>query len=148
METTVKDVYAVGDLVKNYSHTDGTPVTMQLATSAYRQGMAAGINAAGDRKYPPYPGALSPLLTSVRSLEISGNILTILLEVAKDLGYEAKAVATRRENKPHYMPDVTEIELRVIVDEGTGKILGAQAIGEEGAGGRINVFACWQITVV
>jgi hypothetical protein len=39
------------------------------------------------------------------------------------------------------MPDVTEIHLRVIVNQTDGKILGAQALGKEGAAWRINLLA-------
>ncbi len=137
METSVKGVYAIGDLVRTYSRIDRTPATMQLATSAYRQGMTAGINAAGGDT--PYPGALNTFLTVVRGLEIASTGYT--LQTAKDLGYDARAVSTRREIRPHYMPDVTDINLRVIVDADDGKILGAQAVGREGAGWRINLFA-------
>ncbi|MBW1797869.1 MAG: FAD-dependent oxidoreductase [Deltaproteobacteria bacterium] len=137
METTVKDVYAVGDLVRTYSRIDGTPITMQLATSAYRQGMVAGINAAGGNT--PYPGALNTFVVCVGGLEIAST--GYFLDMAKGLGYDAKAVSTKREVKPHYMPDAKEINLRVIVDAKDGKILGAQAVGEQGAGWRINLFA-------
>ncbi len=137
METSVKDVYAIGDMVSTYSRMDHTPATMQLATSAFRMGISAGINAAGGNT--PYPGAMNTFLTSVGNLEIAGT--GYILEVAKELGYKARAVGTKRDIKPHYMPGCSEISLRVIVEEGTGKILGAQAIGEQGAGARINVFA-------
>ncbi|MFH1954121.1 MAG: FAD-dependent oxidoreductase [Pseudomonadota bacterium] len=137
METSVKGVYAIGDLVRTYSRIDRTPATMQLATSAYRQGMTAGVNAAGGDT--PYPGALNTFLTVVGGLEIASTGYT--LQTAKDLGYDARAVSTRREIRPHYMPDVTDINLRVIVDADDGKILGAQAVGREGAGWRINLFA-------
>jgi len=71
METSVKGIYAIGDLVRTYSRIDGTPTTMQLATSAYRQGMTAGINAAGGDT--PYPGALNTFLTKVGDLEIAAT---------------------------------------------------------------------------
>ncbi len=137
METSVKDIYAVGDLVQTYSRIDGTPTIMQLATSAYRQGMAAGINAAGGNS--PYPGALNTFATVVGGLEIASTGYT--LETAKSLGYEARAFFTKRDIKPHYMPDAEEISLGVIVESGSGKILGAQAVGKEGAAWRINLFA-------
>jgi len=137
METSVKDIYAVGDLVQTYSRIDGTTTIMQLATSAYRQGMAAGINAAGGNS--PYPGALNTLATVIGGLEIASTGYT--LEAAKSLGYEARAFFTKREIKPHYMPDAEEISLGVIVESGSGKILGAQAVGKEGAAWRINLFA-------
>jgi NADH oxidase (H2O2-forming) len=137
MGTSVENVYAVGDLVQTYSRIDETPTVMQLATSAYRQGMTAGINAAGGNT--SYPGALNTFLTFVGGLEIASTGYT--LETAKSLGYDAKAISTKREIKPHYMPDTKEINLRVIVDVKDGKILGAQAVGEEGAAWRINIFA-------
>jgi len=137
METSVKDVYAVGDLVQTYSRIDGTPTIMQLATSAYRQGMAAGINAAGGNS--TYPGALNTFVTVIGGLEIASTGYT--LETAKSLGYEARAFFTKREIKPHYMPDAEEISIGVIVESSTGKILGAQAVGKEGAAWRINLFA-------
>jgi NADPH-dependent 2,4-dienoyl-CoA reductase/sulfur reductase-like enzyme len=112
-------------------------MTMQLATSAYRQGMAAGINAAGGNT--PYPGALNTLVVCVGGLEIAST--GYFLDMAKGFGYDAKAVSTRREDKPHYMPDAKEINLRVIMNAKDGKILGAQAVGEQGAGWRINLFA-------
>ena len=137
METSVRGVYAIGDLVRTYSRIDHTPATMQLATSAYRQGMTAGINAAGGDT--PYPGALNTFLTVVGGLEIAST--GYMLQTAKDLGYDVRAVSTRREIRHHYMPDATVINLRVIVDAKDGRILGAQAVGREGAGWRINLFA-------
>ena len=137
METSVKGVYAVGDLVQTYSRLDQTPTTMQLATSAYRQGMVAGINAAGGNT--SYPGALNTFLTVVGGLEIASTGYS--LGMANNLGYHAEAITTKRETRPHYMPGAKEITLRVIVDAKDGKILGAQAVGEEGAGWRINLFA-------
>ena len=137
METSVKDIYAVGDIVQTYSRINGTPTIMQLATSAYRQGMAAGINAAGGNS--PYPGALNTFATVIGGLEIASTGYT--LKTAKSLGYEARAFFTKRETKPHYMPGAEEISLGVIVESGSGKILGAQAVGKEGAAWRINLFA-------
>jgi NADH oxidase (H2O2-forming) len=137
METSQKDVYAIGDLAQTYSRIDRTPATMQLATSAYRQGMTAGVNAAGGNT--EYPGVLNTFLTGVGKLEVAGT--GYILEQAKELGYKAKAISTKREVKPHYIPGAKNVNLRVVVDTETGKILGAQAIGEGGAASRINVFA-------
>jgi len=137
METSVKGVYAAGDLVQTYSRIDSTPMVMMLATSAYRQGMVAGTNAAGGNT--AYPGALNTFLTVIGGLEVASTGYT--LERAKDLGYDAGAISTKGEIRPHYIPDGKEMNLRVIVDTKDGKILGAQAVGEEGAGWRINIFA-------
>jgi NADH oxidase (H2O2-forming) len=137
METSTKDIYAVGDLVQTYSRIDGTPTIMQLAAAAYRQGMVAGTNAAGGNTC--YQGALGTFLTVVGGLEVASTGHS--LDTAQRLGYDAVAVSTKRETRPDYMPDAKEITLTVIVNKKDGKILGAQAVGEEGAGWRINLFA-------
>lgn len=137
METSVKDIYATGDLVRTYSRIDRTPAVMQLATSAYRQGITAGINAAGGNTF--YPGVLNTFLTKVGKLETAGTGYT--LATAKSLGYNAKAVSTKREIRPHFIPGSKELKLRVVIDVDNARILGAQAVGEEGAGSRINIFA-------
>ncbi len=137
MQTTVSGIYATGDLVGTYSRMDRSPTTMQLATSAFRQGMAAGTNAAGGSAQ--YPGAMNTFLTVIDGLEIAATGYN--LDTAQNLGYDAIGISTKGDVKPHYMPECTQISLRVIVDRSCGRILGAQAIGEEGAAWRINVFA-------
>jgi NADH oxidase (H2O2-forming) len=137
METTVKGIYATGDVVGTYSRIDKTPATMQLATSAFRQGMAAGTNAAGGST--EYPGAMNTFLTVIDGLEIAATGYN--LDTAQKLGYDAIGISTKGDIKPHYMPECVPINLRVVVDRSCGKILGAQAIGEQGAAWRINIFA-------
>ncbi|MBN1539274.1 MAG: FAD-dependent oxidoreductase [Candidatus Thermoplasmatota archaeon] len=137
METKVPGIYATGDLVGTYSRLDRTPATMQLATSAFRQGMAAGTNAAGGST--SYPGALNTFLTVIDDMEIAATGYN--LETAQKLGYDATAISTRGDIKPHYMPECSTINLRVVVETGSGRILGAQAIGAKGAAWRINLFA-------
>jgi NADH oxidase (H2O2-forming) len=137
MESSVPGVYACGDLARSYSRIDRAPMSMQLATAAFRQGMTAGVNAAGGDT--EYPGVLNTLLVGVGELDVAATGYT--LETALRLGYNAKAIATKRETKPHYIPGAVEVSLRVVVEEESGRILGAQAIAEEGAGARINVIA-------
>jgi NADH oxidase (H2O2-forming) len=137
MQTTVPGIYATGDLVNTYSRIDRTPATMQLATSAFRQGMVAGTNAAGGST--SYPGVMNTFLTVIDGLEIATTGYN--LKTAEKLGYDAIGISTKGDVKPHYMPECSTIHLRVVVDRSCGKILGAQAIGEEGAGWRINIFA-------
>jgi NADPH-dependent 2,4-dienoyl-CoA reductase/sulfur reductase-like enzyme len=137
METTVDQIYATGDLVSTYSRMDRTRTSMQLATSAFRQGMVAGANAAGGNTQ--YPGAMNTFLTVIDDLEIAATGYN--LETAKKLGYNAIGISTKGDVKPHYMPECSTIHLRVVVDKDCGKILGAQAIGEQGAGWRINLIA-------
>lgn len=137
METTVKKVYAAGDMVRTHSRIDGGPAVMQLATAAYRQGTVAGINAAGGNT--AYAGALNTFVTAVGHLHVGGTGYT--LETALRLGYRARSVNLTGETIPHYMPGGSTVTLRAVIEEGSGRILGAQALGTEGVAWRINVFA-------
>jgi NADH oxidase (H2O2-forming) len=137
METTVKGIYATGDLVETFSRIDRSNALMPLATSAFRQGMVAGTNAAGGNA--SYAGVLNTFVTRIGEIEIASTGYT--LEKALLMGFPAKGISTKKEIKPHYIPGNTEISLRVVCDERDGRILGFQAIGHEGAGWRANVFA-------
>jgi NADH oxidase (H2O2-forming) len=137
METSVKNVYAIGDMALSYSRIDKTPAFSQLATSAFRQGMVAGVNAAGG--HTEYAGVLNTILTGVGELQVAATGYT--LETAKALGYNAKAIVTKREIKPHYMPGAVDVYLRLIINLDNGQVLGGQAIGESGTNWRINVIA-------
>ena len=99
--------------------------------------MVAGTNAAGGNT--EYPGVMNTFVTVIDGLEIASTGYN--LKAAKELGYDAIGISTKGETKPHYMPGCAKINLRVIVEKSCGRILGAQAVGEEGAGWRINLFA-------
>jgi len=63
------------------------------------------------------------------------------LEAAKAAGYEnAKGITAKGEIKPHYIPTNSDITLKIVVDGDTGRILGGQGMGKEGAAWRINII--------
>lgn len=138
MQTTVPGIYAIGDCVESFCRIDETRATMLLATSAYRMGMIAGINAAGDEAH--YKGVLNTFVSMVGKLEVAATGYN--LQAAKDAGFEnAKGIKVKGLIKPHWMPGSTKIELKLILDKDTGKILGGQAVGMEGAAWRVNIIS-------
>ncbi len=106
METSAPDVYAVGDCVR-------TPYgVVQLATTAARQGIVAGINAAGgDAVYTKHTGAF---------VSAMGNFEVACVGEYGGISGRGHSTAT-----PYSKYD---IYVKVFVDE-TGRILGAQAVG-------------------
>jgi len=138
METNIPGIYAIGDCVESFCRIDDNRASMQLATSAYRMGMIAGINAAGGNAR--YRGVLNTFVSKVGDLEIAATGYN--LEAAKDAGFEnAKGIVTKGLIKPHWMPGASRIVLKLILDGNNGKILGGQAVGKEGAAWRINVIS-------
>lgn len=137
LETSVKNIFAIGDCIETFHQITTKPFTMQLATSAYQQGIIAGINAAGGNA--KYKGALGTFVSKVGKLEIAATGLNS--PQALELGFDVLGTKVTAPNKPEYMPDHKEITVKIIVDKQTGRIIGGQAIGEEGAAWRVNVVS-------
>jgi NADH oxidase (H2O2-forming) len=137
METSIKGIYAVGDCIETVSPINHRPTVMQLSSAAYRQGIVAGTNAAGG--YDTYEGALSTFVSLIGSLEVGATGFNEFF--AESAGYETISGKARGKNKPEYYPGSKDITVKIIADAKTGRVLGGQVVGEEGAGSRINVLS-------
>ncbi len=137
MKTSMPGVYAAGDCVSGWSVLDGRPVSAKLATSAYRQGTVAGINAAGGQA--DYRGSAMTFVSEIGGLEVAGTGHTT--EAAARCGFEPVAGRIASTVLPDYFPGGTEVTVKVIADRKTGRIIGGQAIGERGAAERVNILS-------
>lgn len=135
-ETRLKNIYAVGDCTEYLDFVTKKPVPIGLGSIAVRQGIAAGINAAGgDYKLPN--GVLQTRTSEFFDLEIAA------VGPINDLMEDMSVVSGKFNGSSHpdYFPGGKSISLKVTVDEKTGRILSAQAVGDN-ASQRINTFAC------
>jgi NADH oxidase (H2O2-forming) len=137
METSIKGIYAVGDCIETVSPINHRPTVMQLSSAAYRQGIVAGTNAAGG--YDTYEGALGTFVSLIGSLEVGATGFNEFF--AESAGYNIISGKARGKNKPEYYPGSKDITVKIIADAKTGRVLGGQVVGEEGAGSRINVLS-------
>jgi len=135
MLSSAADVYAAGDCAAGWSVIDGKPFPAKLATGAYRQGLVAGANAAGDGQ--AWQGTTGTFVTRLGDLEIAGTGFT--QEEAARRGFDPVAGKIKTGILPHYFPGNTEIAIKILCDRSSGKILGAQALGFRGAAERINL---------
>jgi NADH oxidase (H2O2-forming) len=137
LETSVKDIYAIGDCIETFQLINSEPCVMQLATSAYQQGIIAGINAVGGNA--EYQGALNTFVSKIGKLEVAATGFNT--PTAEEYGYEVVGTKVTAPNKPEYMPNHKEITVKILADKKTGRILGGQALGEEGAAWRVNIIS-------
>ena len=137
METSIPDVYAVGDNCWSHNMIDGSPARIALATTAYRQAMVAGVNAAGGEAV--YDGTLGTFVSYVGDLEVSATGYNT--PGAERAGYEVVSGRANTVNKPAWMPDATDISIKILADVETGKIIGGHSIGSVGTDWRINMIA-------
>lgn len=136
LRASLPGLYAAGDCISARSVIDQSGIGAKLATSAYKQGTIAGINAAGGNE--EYRGSAGTFVSRIGELEVAGTGYNT--EVARARGYEPVTGKIATYLLPEYFPGGSTITIKVIVDRG-GKILGAQAIGESGAAARINLMS-------
>ena len=137
MMTSVEDVYALGDCSVSFSGVDQKPASIALATTAFMQATIAGVNAAGGDAV--YSGSMGTFVSFIGDLEVSCTGYNT--DTAKRNGFDVIAGRANMQTKPSWMPEAKDISVKIVVDSETGRILGGQAIGEEGAAWRINVIS-------
>jgi NADPH-dependent 2,4-dienoyl-CoA reductase/sulfur reductase-like enzyme len=137
METSITGVYAVGECAQTFSGVDGSKIKIDLATTAFRQAVVAGTNAAGGSQ--TFPGALGTFVSHIGKLEVASTGLNSAAAESKRM----KVITGRARlgGKPKWMPDSKDVTVKVVAEAGTGRILGGQAIGEDGASWRVNMIA-------
>ncbi len=136
LRTSAAGVYAAGDCIASWSVIDGKASAVKLATSAYKQGTLAGLNACGADM--TYKGTVGTFVTKVGGLEVSGAGYNTG-EAARS-GFDPVSGKIKSRLRPEYFPGEEEITIKIVADKNTGKIVGAQAVGE-GASARINIIS-------
>jgi NADPH-dependent 2,4-dienoyl-CoA reductase/sulfur reductase-like enzyme len=135
--TSSGGVWAAGDCCESHHLVAGVPVHIALGTVANKQGRVAGINIAGG--YAAFPGALGTAVTRVCSIEIGRTGLS-LGECAR-YGFTAVEASVEGATRAGYLPERKRITVKALAEVGTGRMLGAQIVGEEGTAKRIDVLA-------
>ncbi len=137
MESSDRNIYAVGDAAESMNALTGARSRIALAGPANRQGRIAGANAAGANL--TYAGALGTSI--VRVLNMTVGFTGMNSKQASAAGFSFFTSLTRDNSHAHYYPGATPLMTKIIVEEGTGRILGAQVIGASGVDKRVDVFA-------
>jgi len=137
LQTSIENIYAAGDCIETFDLASGRSFPIQLATTAARQGIIAGTNAAGGLR--KYSGSTGVTTTKLFGLEIGTAGINSYL--AKKLGIEVTSTRTTALTKPHYYPGAKSITTKLIADVEKKRIIGVQLIGEEGASLRANLAA-------
>jgi NADPH-dependent 2,4-dienoyl-CoA reductase/sulfur reductase-like enzyme len=137
MATSGEGVYAAGDCVESIHRVSGRPIVAALGTHANKQGRVAGINVTGGDA--TFPGVLGTAATKLCRYEVARTGLNE--EEAADAGFDAFAASIETTTRAGYIPGATPIHVRIVVETTSGRLLGAQIVGEEGAAKRVDVLA-------
>ncbi|SSC23105.1 FAD/NAD(P)-binding domain-containing protein, partial [Klenkia terrae] len=134
---THHNVFAAGDCVQTYHRLTGEPAHVALGTHANKQGRVAGSVIAG--RPARFAGVLGTALTKVGDLEIGRTGLCT--SQAEAAGFAFRYDTVEATTRAGYYPGAEDIAVKLIAEQGSGRLLGAQVLGGSGAGKRIDVFA-------
>ncbi|MGV9770443.1 FAD-dependent oxidoreductase [Streptosporangium sp. NPDC003464] len=137
MRTAAEGVWAAGDCVETFHLVSRRPVAIALGTHANKQGRAAGINIGGG--YASFPGVVGTAVSKICEYEVARTGLTTA--EAAEAGFETVEEVVESTTRAGYYPGAREMRTKLIADRRTGRLLGAQIVGREGAAKRIDVLA-------
>jgi NADH oxidase (H2O2-forming) len=137
METSAKDVYAVGDCAESTHIVTQKPALVQLGTVAVRHGKVAGINAAGG--YSLFTGVLNSSVSRLYGTDIGSTGLTEAAAQRARIETVTGTITSR--TKADYYPGALPIKVKLVVEKESRKIIGAQIIGGEEVTQRINAIS-------
>ena len=137
METSVPDIYAVGDAVQIKNFVTGTDTLISLAVPANKQGRIAADNiCGGDSRYTGGQGS-----SIIKIFDMTAAVTGINEKTARALGLNTDKVILSPMNHAGYYPGGEMMTMKVLFEKETYRILGAQIIGFRGVDKRIDVLA-------
>ena len=137
MRTSHPAVWSAGDCAEKRHRISDRPVAVALGTHANKEGRVAGINLGGG--YATFPGVIGTAVTKVGPLEVARTGLGE--KEAALAAFVVDAVVTESTTRAGYYPGATKITTKLVVERGTGRLLGGQIVGKEGAAKRIDAVA-------
>lgn len=137
MRTSDPAIWAVGDMVEVRDPITGLYGLVPLAGPANRQGRIAADSIAGRPSI--YKGTLGTAI--VRVFDLVAGTTGASAKTLQRAGLPFQAIHLHPGSHAGYYPGAKPIHLKVLFDPKTGKLLGAQAVGEDGVDKRIDVLA-------
>ena len=137
METSISDIYAVGDAVQVKHFVTGQDALISLAGPANKQGRIAADNiCGGDSHYTGGQGS-----SVIKIFDMTAAATGINEKAAKSLGIATDKVILSPMSHAGYYPGGKIMTLKVLFEKDTYRLLGAQILGFDGVDKRIDVLA-------
>ncbi|MBI2311275.1 MAG: FAD-dependent oxidoreductase [Betaproteobacteria bacterium] len=137
MRASAPGVFAAGDCCEAHHLISGAPVWYPLGDVANRQGRVAGTNLAGGDAW--FPGVLGTAIFRAFDLAVARTGFTC--PQAQAAGFEAIDVRFEAPSRARYMPTSRPLAATLTAERTTGRVLGAEAVGEDAVDKFIDVIA-------
>lgn len=136
-QTSVEGVWAAGDCAESYHLVSQKKVHIALGTVANKQAFVAGTNIAGS--YATFPGVVGTAISRICGTEIARSGLTE--HEADEAGFGYQAVTVTSTTAAGYHPKAEPIVVKMLAENSSGRLLGAQIVGGQGSAKRIDTVA-------
>jgi len=137
MQTSDPDVYAIGDAIEQMDIVSGGPTVLPLAGPANRQGRIVADHICG--KDSAYKGCQGTAIVKV--FNVAAGSTGMSEKRLKALKIPYKKVHVHSKSHAGYYPGAKSIAMKLLFDPNNGRILGLQAVGEDGVDKRVDVVA-------
>ena len=137
LRTSDPRIYAVGDAIEVINAVSGRPALIPLAGPANRQGRLVADNICG--RQVAYRGTVGSSIIKLFDLAVGTTGLNT--RQLQNAGIDYRSIIVHPLARAGYYPGGSQISLKLLFSPSDGRILGAQAIGQEGADKRIDVLA-------
>ncbi|OEV06792.1 flavoprotein oxidoreductase [Streptomyces nanshensis] len=132
-----ENIWAGGDCVEVLDLVSGRTRHIALGTHANKHGQVVGANIGGG--YATFPGVVGTAVSKVCDLEIART--GVLEAQARDVGLQFVTVTAEATSRAGYFPGSRPMRVKMLAERGTGRLLGTQIVGREGAGKRVDIAA-------
>jgi NADPH-dependent 2,4-dienoyl-CoA reductase/sulfur reductase-like enzyme len=132
-----ENVWAGGDCVEVLDLVSGQERHVPLGTHANKHGQVIGTNVGGG--YATFPGVVGTAVSKVCDLEIARTGLRE--KDALRVGLRFETVTIESTSRAGYYPDASPMTVKMLAERRTGRVLGVQIVGREGAAKRIDIAA-------
>ena len=136
-QTEIAGVWAAGDCAQSFHLVSRRPIHIALGTVANKQGRVAGINIGGGSA--AFPGVVGTAVSKICAVEVARTGLQE--REIEQLGWKYVGAKIESSTRAGYYPGAGQITVKVLAEKGSGRLLGGQIVGYEGAAKRIDILA-------
>lgn len=132
-----ENIWAGGDCVEVLDLVSGRERHIALGTHANKHGQVIGSNVGGS--YATFPGVVGTAVSKVCDLEIARTGLRE--KEARSAGLQFTSVTIESTSRAGYYPGAAVMTVKMLAERLTGRLLGVQIVGREGAAKRVDIAA-------
>ncbi|MEU7144667.1 FAD-dependent oxidoreductase [Nocardia sp. NPDC046473] len=132
-----ENIWAGGDCVEVLDLVSERERHIALGTHANKHGQIIGAGVGGG--YATFPGVVGTAVSKVCDLEVARTGLRE--KDARAVGLQFVAVTIESTSRAGYYPDAAAMTVKMLAERRTGRLLGVQIVGREGAGKRVDIAA-------